>query len=62
MRTYVITTGLIFALLTFVHLWRVAVEGTGVLQPVYVLVTLAAAGMSVWAWRVFRRLERPVSG
>jgi hypothetical protein len=58
MRNYVITTGLIFALLTFVHLWRVAAEGTRVLDPFYVLITVAAAAMSVWAGVVLRRPAR----
>lgn len=61
MRTYVITTGLIFLLLTIVHLWRVAAEGTRVLDPFYVVITAAAAAMSVWAWMVLRRPTQPAA-
>lgn len=58
MRAYVTTTGVIFALLVIVHIWRVAAEGRGVVNPPYVLITAAAAAMSVWAWRVLRQPAR----
>jgi hypothetical protein len=56
MRIYVITTGLIFALLTVLHVWRMFVE-SGLLtrEPWYVLITLASALLSIWAWRLISR-------
>ena len=59
MRAYVITTGLVFALLTVVHIWRVIVEGTQLLtNPWWVLITAAAAALSIWAFVVVRRSSR----
>jgi hypothetical protein len=55
MRAYVITTGVIFALLTLVHLWRVIEEGAHVARdPWYAVITILAAALAVWAWRVSR--------
>jgi hypothetical protein len=59
-RAYVATTGVIFALLTLAHLWRVVAEGRQVADAFFILVTAAAAAMSVWAWRVLRR-RRPAA-
>ena len=59
MKVYVMTTGIIFGLVTLVHLWRVVVEGRGLAsQPGFILATVVAAGFTVWAWRVFRPLSR----
>lgn len=56
MRAYVITTGILFALLTVAHLWRIAAESRRLAsEPDFVIITLAAAGMSVWAYLVLRR-------
>jgi hypothetical protein len=50
---YVVTSGIIFALITLAHLARVAVEGVRLArEPLFVLLTLGTAGLSVWAWRV----------
>lgn len=55
MRAYLITTGLIFGLVTLVHVWRGVEEGTGLVRdPWYVLATLVAAALGVWAWRLLR--------
>ena len=60
MKTYVMTTGGLFGLLVVVHIWRAVVEGPGIAKnPFYILITLAAAGMSLWAWRLVRRSARP---
>ena len=56
MKAYVITSGGIFAALTVAHLMRVAMENRHLaIQPAFILITLAAATLSVWAWRVLRR-------
>jgi hypothetical protein len=50
MKAYVMTTGAIFGLLLLVHIARLIQEGTGLLSEAsYVITTLAAAAMSVWA-------------
>ncbi len=59
MKAYVITTGILFGLLTVVHLWRALEEGAHLAtDPWYVLITLAAAALSFWAWRLLRLSTR----
>ena len=55
MRAYVVTTGVIFGLLVVAHVWRAVVEGPHLAtDPWYILITLAAAGLCLWAWRVLK--------
>jgi hypothetical protein len=55
MKAYVITTGVVFALITLAHILRVIAEGPRLLtEPLWVLLTLATAGLSLWAWRLLR--------
>jgi hypothetical protein len=55
MKTYVMTTGVLFGLITMAHVWRVVEEGPGLAtNPWYVLMTLAAAALCLWAWRLVR--------
>jgi len=57
MKAYVLTTGILFAALVLIHLWRFTLEGAALLQqPFFVLATLVPTGMCLWAWRVWRRL------
>lgn len=59
MKAYVMTSGAIFGLITLAHIWRVLEEGTQLAtEPWYVLITLAAAGLCLWAWRLLRTLRR----
>ena len=58
MKAYVLTTAVVFSLVTLVHIWRVIEEGWRLAtEPWYILITLAAAALSVWGWRVFWRLR-----
>lgn len=60
MKAYVITTGVIFGLLTLAHLWRVfAQEPHLARDPWFILFTVIAAGLCLWAWRLLRRSPRP---
>ncbi len=59
MKTYVVTTGAIFALLTAVHVWRITQETHLATEPSFLLTTLASAALCVWAWLVVRRSARP---
>ena len=53
MKAYVITTGAVFALLTLAHLLRIIMEGTHLAKdPFYVLITVAAGALCLWAWRL----------
>lgn len=55
MKTYVMTTGSLFGLLTVAHLWRMIEERQMATEPWYILITVAAGIMSLWAWRLVRR-------
>ena len=55
MKAYVMTTGAVFGLITLAHLLRVVAEGPHLARdPFFVLLTVLAAGLSLWAWRVLR--------
>jgi hypothetical protein len=59
MRAYVMTTGVLFGLIAVAHAWRVFEEGTGLAaDPFFLLLTVAAAALSLWAWRLIRRSTR----
>jgi hypothetical protein len=52
-KAYVATTGGVFALLVLAHVWRVVAEGPGLLKtPWWVLITLAAMALCLWACRL----------
>jgi hypothetical protein len=58
MKAYVITTGVIFALLTAAHLLRMIIENPGLAEtPWYVAITLATAALSIWAFYLLRRAK-----
>jgi hypothetical protein len=58
MKAYVVTTGTLFAALVVAHVWRVVEEGPGPAKdPFFIVITIAAAGLSVWAWGVLRRMR-----
>ena len=55
MKAYVVTTGAVFGLLTLAHIWRAVAEGPHLAtDPWFVLITITAAALSFWAWRVLR--------
>ena len=55
MKAYILTTGLIFGLITLAHLWRIIAEWPrAATEPVFVLLTVVAAALCVWAWRLLR--------
>ncbi len=59
MKAYLITTGTVFGLITLAHVWRALAEGRRLAtDPLFVLLTLAAAALSVWAWRLLSRSSR----
>jgi hypothetical protein len=60
MRAYLVTTGVLFALIVGAHVLRVWAEGVRLLSdPWWILLTAAAAAMSVWAWRLLWVSRRP---
>jgi hypothetical protein len=59
MKAYVITTGIIFALITIAHIVRIATESTRFLtEPMFMLLTFLSAGLAIWSFVVLRRLSR----
>jgi hypothetical protein len=59
MKAYLITTGTVFGLITVAHICRMFAEGPRLArEPVFLLLTLLAAGLSVWAWILVARSSR----
>ena len=53
MKTYLMTTGIIFALITVAHIWRIFAEGSRLaMDPLFGILTVATAALSCWAWRL----------
>ena len=58
MRRYVITTAVVFTVLTLAHVWRTVAEGWAVAKdPWFALSTLIATGLAIWAWRIAATLR-----
>jgi hypothetical protein len=56
MKAYLLTTGAVFGLVTLAHLWRMIDEWPHLAtEPGYVLLTLAAAALCLWALRLLGR-------
>jgi hypothetical protein len=59
MRAYVITTGVIFGLITIADIVRIFSEHRFLAtDPIYVLLTLLSASLCIWAGMVLRKLSR----
>jgi hypothetical protein len=58
MKLYIITSGCIFALIAIAHIARIATESTNILrEPLFLILTLLAAAVSIWAFVVLRRVS-----
>jgi hypothetical protein len=59
MKTYVITTGALFGLLTLAHIWRMVEENRELAtDPSFLLITAVAAALCLWAFRLVRISKR----
>ena len=59
MKAYLMTTAVVFGLLTLAHLLRIVLEGRQLAtNPIYVLITLVAAGLCLWACSLLRSVSR----
>ncbi len=59
MKVYLVTTGVVFALVVLAHVLRLVAEGPHLVhEPSFVILTLLAAGLSAWAWRLVWRSGR----
>jgi hypothetical protein len=53
------TTGILFGLITAAHLWRMVQEAPHLAtDPWFILLTLVAAALCLWAWRLLRLAAR----
>ena len=60
MKAYVITTGVVFGLLTVAHLMRIVWEDPRLATDLsYLAITAAAGALSLWAVYVLRHARRP---
>ena len=59
MKAYVLTTGILFALLTLAHVLRIVYESRALASdPWYMLIPAAIAALSVWACLLLVRRAR----
>ena len=56
MKSYIVTTGLLFLALVGAHVARVVQERHLVRDPWFVVTTILSIALAVWAWRLYRRL------
>jgi hypothetical protein len=52
MKPFLITAGTIFALIVVAHIARIAAEPEMAKEPWFWLLTVVAAALSWWAWRL----------
>jgi hypothetical protein len=57
MRLYIITTGVIFALITIAHIARMASESSVFKEPIFLLLTILSAALTVWSLIVLRKVS-----
>ena len=59
MKAYLLTTSLVFGLITAAHLFRIVQEGTRLLrEPWFMLLTLFAAALCAWSARLLVATRR----
>lgn len=58
MKAYIITTGVIFGLITVAHVLRIVSEPHVATEPFFIILTVLSAALCVWAWQALRRLNR----
>ena len=58
MKAYLITTAAVFGLITLAHIARIVTDWPHLATNlVYILLTIAAAGLCFWAVRLLRRRD-----
>ena len=58
MKAYILTTGVIFGIVTLAHVWRMVEERQMATEPWYILITVVTGALCLWAWQVVRRSGR----
>jgi hypothetical protein len=56
MKSYVLTTGILFLALLGAHIARASQERQLMRDPWFLLTTVISLALVIWAWRLFRRL------
>ena len=52
-KAYLVVTGIVFGLITAAHIARVVAEGPQLAKnPLFIVLTLVAASLCIWAWRL----------
>ena len=59
MKWFLVTSGTIFGLIVIAHLFRIAAEPRMAKEPFFWVLTIAAAALSGWAWRLVWTLRAP---
>ncbi len=60
MKAYLITTGIVFGLITMAHIWRGFAEGSHLAtDSVFILLTVLSAVLCFWAFRLLKLSSRP---
>jgi hypothetical protein len=59
MKAFLWATGIVFGLITVAHVWRVVAESRALAKdPWFLLTSVVAAGLSLWAFRLLRMSSR----
>jgi hypothetical protein len=59
MKAYVMITGAVFGLIALAHVLRVIAEGPHLMTETwFVVLTVAAAALCLWSWRLLRLTTR----
>jgi hypothetical protein len=60
MKAYLITTSIVFGLITVAHIWRAFAEGSHLAtDPLFLLLTVISTGLCLWACRLLQLSSRP---
>ena len=57
MKPFLITAGSVFGLVVVAHVARIVAEPQMAKEPWFLALTLAAAALSAWAWRLVWKLR-----
>lgn len=61
MKAYLVTTGLLFALIAVLHIWRMVAEWNGLDAGFWFVAGVGALALmlSIWAWKLFAASRSP---
>jgi hypothetical protein len=56
-KAFFVTAGSVFGLIAIAHIARMVVEPRMAAEPWFLVLTVIAAALSVWSWRLFWTLR-----